>query len=118
MKNVIALMTIAVCCSFATMAQGGGGQQMTPEQRKAMMVERLKPLGLNDVQIDSVIAINNDMRTLMGNVREMTPEERDAKMKEVNEARTKRMEKALGAELAKKVADATPQRRPGGGGGK
>ena len=67
--------------------------------------------------MDSVFAINNDMRALMGNVREMTQEQRDAKMKEVNEARTKRMEKALGVELAKKVADATPQRRPGGGGG-
>ena len=116
MKKVLALMVIALSCSLATMAQGGGGQQMTPEQRKAMMVERLKPLGLNDVQIDSVIAIGNDMRTLMGNVREMTPEQREAKMKEVNDVRTKRMEKALGAELAKKVADATPQRRPGGGG--
>lgn len=114
MKKVIALMSITLCCSLATMAQGGG-QQMTPEQRKAMMIERLKPLGLNDVQIDSVMAINNDMRTLMGNVIEMTPEQREVKMKEVNEARTKRMEKALGAELAKKVADATPQRRPGGG---
>jgi hypothetical protein len=39
MKKVLGLMMIALTCSLATMAQGGGGgQQMTPEQR----MERMK----------------------------------------------------------------------------
>jgi hypothetical protein len=40
----------------------GGGQQMTPEQRNAMMKERFKGMGCDDVQADSLIAISNDMR--------------------------------------------------------
>jgi len=120
MKKVIALVTLVICCSMTTVMAQGGGQQMTPEQRTAAMKERFKALGLNDVQVDSVIAIENDMRTLRGtNFRDLTPDERTAKQKEVSDARNKRLEKALPADLAKKVEDAmAQQRRPGGGGGK
>lgn len=120
MKKLIALLSIVLCCSLTNslMAQGGG-QQMTPEERMAQMKERLKPLGLTPVQTDSVIAIYSD-RSGMGNMRDMSQEDRQAAMKTMMEARTKRLEKVLGADLAKKVADAMPQRggggRPGGGG--
>jgi len=122
MKKVIVLVTLVICCSITTAMAQGGGQQQTPEQRAAAMKERLKPLGLTDVQVDSVIAIENDMRTLRGtNFRDLSPDERTAKMKEVSEARNKRLEKALPADLAKKVEDAMAQRpgggRPPGGGG-
>ena len=121
MKKIIGLLTVAVliCCT-AVIAQppGGGGQQMTPEQRTAMMKERLKPAGLTDVQTDSVIAVLTDRSYMsnMGNMREMDPEERQAKMKEVNDARAKRLEKSIGAELTKKVMEMMSQRGPGGGG--
>lgn len=121
MKKVFVWATIVFCCAVTTLpAQGGGGgQQMDPAQRAAMLKERLKPLGLTDVQTDSVVAIYSDrsMMASMGNFRDMTPEDRQAKMKEIGEAREKRMIKAgLPAELAKKVVE-TMTMRPGGSGG-
>jgi hypothetical protein len=120
MKKVIVCLAIVLGCSMtAVMAQGGGGgPQMTPEERIAMMKERLKPLGLSDVQTDSVVAVMNDRSYMAGmNFREMTPEDRQAKMKEIADAREKRLVKAgLSAELAKKVIE-TMSMRPGGGRG-
>jgi hypothetical protein len=123
MKKVIAFVAVAVCFSVTTaMAQGGGGgQQMTPEQRTAMMKERYKALGLNDVQTDSVIAISNDMRPKQMALREVAEADRPAKMKEIAEERDARLMKALPADLAKKVIEAMSQQRgggrPAGGGG-
>lgn len=121
MKKVIAILAVAFCFTASTaMAQGGGGQRMTPEERIAAMKEQLKPLNLTAVQTDSVVAIMTD-RSAMGNMREMSQEQRQEAMKNWMEARNKRMEKALGADLAKKVMETLPQGRgggrPGGGGG-
>lgn len=119
MKKVIVCVAIVLGCSMtAVMAQGGGGQQMTPEERIAMMKERLKPLGLSDVQTDSAVAVMSDRSYMAGmNFREMSPEDRQAKMKEIADAREKRLVKAgLSAELAKKVIE-TMSMRPGGGRG-
>jgi hypothetical protein len=123
MKKIIALFTVVFCCATSLMAQppAGGGQRMTPEERKAQMIERLKPLNLTQVQTDSVVAIYMD-NSAMAAMRDpnMSQEDRQAAMKAFSEARTKRLEKAIGADLAKKVAEAMPQRgggRPGGGGG-
>ena len=46
--------------------------------------------------------------------RDMTPEDRQAAMKTMTDARNARLEKALGKDLAKKVTDAMPQGRGGG----
>jgi hypothetical protein len=121
MKKIIALLTLVLVCSFNTlMAQPpGGGQQMTPEQRAAMMKERYKGMGLNDVQVDSVIAINNDMRPKMMALREASEADRPTLMKAMTDERNKRLEKALPADLAKKVIESmSMQRGPGGGGGR
>ncbi len=118
MKKIIVLVTLVLFCTLSTvMAQGGGGQQMSPEQRMAMQKERYKALGLNDVQVDSVIAISADMRPKMMALRDMDETERAAKMKEMNEERNKRLEKALPADLAKKVIEAMSMPRGGRGGG-
>ena len=127
MKKVIAFLAVVVCFSATTvLAQppggGGGGQQMTPEQRTAMMKERLAPAGLTPVQADSVIAIWNDraiMTAVYGTAdfQSMSREDRQAKAPAMNEARQKRLEKAIGAEATKKVMDIMSQ-RPGGGGGR
>ncbi len=122
MKKLLTLLTIVLCCSTATvMAQGGGGggQQMTPEQRAAMMKERLAPANLTPVQADSVLAIWNDrsiMTTVYGtdNFQSISREDRMAKAPALNEARQKRLEKAIGAEATKKVMEIMTQ-RPGGG---
>ena len=118
MKKVIALVTFVLLCSMSTlMAQGGGGQQMTPEERNAMMKERLKPIGLTEVKTDSVITIYGDRSMMVGMSRDTPQEERQAKMKEVNEAREKRMIKAgLSTDEIKKVQELMMQ-RPGGGRG-
>jgi hypothetical protein len=117
MKKVLALLSIAVCFTVSTAMAQGGGQQMTPEQRTAMMKDRLKDVGLTPAQMDSVVAITNDSRAAMVAMGDIPREERMEKMKPINEARNKRLEKALGADLSKKVIDAlAPRQRPGGGG--
>ncbi len=120
MKKVFGLLTIALCCSLTTLiAQppAGGGGQMTPEQRTAMMKERFKGMGCNDVQCDSLIAITNDMRPKQMALRDVPEADRPAKMKEITDERNKRIENALPADLAKKVIEAMSQQRPGGGRG-
>ena len=113
------MLIVAVLFSFAitTVNAQGGGQQMTPEQRAAMMKERLKPLGLTDVQSDSVVVVYSDRSymTAAGITRETPPEERQEKMKGINEAREKRLTKSIGADLTKKVMElmAQQQRPPG-----
>lgn len=123
MKKIIALVTVVLFCSMTTvMAQPpGGGQQMTPEQRAAMMKERLAPANLTPVQADSVMAIWNDrsiMTTVYGTAdfQGMSREDRQAKAPALNEARQKRLEKAIGADATKKVMEIMTQ-RPGGGRG-
>jgi hypothetical protein len=116
MKKVIAILAVAFCFTASTAMAQGGGQRMSPEERIAAMKEQLKPLNLTAVQTDSVVAIMTD-RSAMGNMREMSQEQRQEAMKNWMEARNKRMEKALGADLAKKVMETLPQRGPGGRGG-
>lgn len=117
MKKMFGLMILVLGLSItSTQAQNGGGQQMDPAQRLAMMKERFKNLGCNDVQVDSVIAISNDFRPKMMALRDLGQEERQAKMKEINEERNKRIEKALPEDLAKKVIEAMSMQRGGGRG--
>lgn len=119
MKKVIGFLAVVFCFTATTVMAQGGGQQRSPEERIAAMKEMLKPLNMTAVQTDSAVAILMD-RSAMGNMRDMAPEARQEAMKTWMEARNKRLEKALGAELAKKVIESMPQRgggRPGGGGG-
>jgi len=120
MKKLIALTSLIIACSCTTLlAQppaGGGGGRMDPAQQK----EQLKTqLGLTDVQADSVMAIQADVRAKLGaNMRDMSPEERQTAMKAMTEARNKRLEAALPADVAKKVEEMFAQRmqRMGQGG--
>ena len=119
MKKMFGLMILALGLSITSVqAQGGGGggQQMDPAQRLAMMKERFKTLGCNDVQTDSVIAITNDFRPKMMALRDLEPAAREEKMKEINDERNKRIEKALPADLAKKVIESLSMHRGGGRG--
>jgi hypothetical protein len=113
----LVILTLGLCISSAhAQTVGGGGQQMDPAQRLAMMKERFKTLGCNDVQTDSVMAISNDFRPKMMALRDLEPEARQEKMKEINDERNKRIEKALPADLAKKVIEALSMQRGGGRG--
>lgn len=120
MKKIAGILIVLICLTtLSASAQGGrgGGQQMDPAARAAMMKERFKALGCNDVQVDSVIAISNDFRPKMMALRDLDQEARVEKMKEINDERNKRLEKALPAEIAKKVIEAMSQQRGGGGRG-
>jgi hypothetical protein len=99
MKRVLGILTVLICLSSisASAQGGGGGQQLDPAARAAMMKERYKALGCNDVQVD----LDQDARA--------------EKMKEINDERNKRLEKALPADIAKKVIESMSQQRPGGG---
>lgn len=122
MKKVIVLLSFGLVCTVAANAQGGGGQ-MTPEQRLAMMKDRVKALnlGLSEALTDSVIAVYQDRSYMAGlNFREMDDAARQAKMKEIGDLRSKRLVKAgLTEDQVKKVAEAMTMRpgggRPGGG---
>ena len=125
MKKVIAFLAVVLCFSATTvMAQppgGGGGGQMTPEQRAAQMKERLAGLNLNlnPAQTDSAVAIMGDRSYTAGMTRDTPAEERQAKMKEANDAREKRLVKAgIAADVAKKIIEGMSFRPGGGGGGR
>jgi len=84
------------------------------------MKQRYKDMGLNDVQVDSVVAISADMRPKMMALRDASEADRPTLMKAMNDERNKRLEKALPADLAKKVIEAMSMQRgqrPAGGGG-
>jgi len=120
MKKIILtamLFTVGFVINANAQPPEGGGQRMSPEQRLAAQKERFKTLGLNDVQVDSVIAINNDMRPKLMALRDASESDRPTLMKAINEERNKRLENALSADLAKKVIEALSQQRPGGGRG-
>ena len=122
MKKVLALLTIALCFTAGSaMAQGGGQGQPTPEQRAAMMKDRVKALNLSltDVQTDSVVAIYSDRSYMAGvNMRELDDAARTAKMKEIGDARAARLKKAgFTDDQIKKIGEGMAF-RPGGGGGR
>jgi hypothetical protein len=95
---------------------------MDPAAFKARQIQQLKDsdLKLTDVQADSVVSINLELMQQMRGLRDLSADERQTKMKELNDTRLKRWTAALQDEaLAKKVADyyekQRQQRRPGGG---
>ncbi len=117
MKKLMLIAAVLFSLTITTANAQGGGQQMTPEERLQQTKERLKPLGLTDVQTDSVIAVFTDRSYMAGMTRETPPEERQEKMKVANEAREKRLTKSIGADLTKKVMEMMSQQRLAGGRG-
>lgn len=97
MKKVIALLTIAFCCSLTiTMAQPGGGQQMDPAQMLEMMKQRIKPgliekTKLSDAQADKVLEVQLWAQQQNRGLRDLSEEDRAKKMKETNEEREKKL---------------------------
>lgn len=124
MKKLMVLLVILFASSGSTLfAQGGGGGNMDPAQMKERQLTQLKSsdLKLTDAQADSVVSINMESRQQMRGLRDLSDDQRAAKMKEMNEFRMKRWAAALKDEaLAKKVADFYEKQRiarANGGGG-
>ena len=112
MKRLFILLVIfAITSTISVHAQPGGGRmQMTPEQmaaqkekQKAKLIEDLK---LTDAQAEAVMGVQAEMRTQMRGLRDLAPEERMAKMQEINDLKMKKYIEVLKDEaLAKKVSD-------------
>ncbi|MEJ7684631.1 MAG: hypothetical protein WKG06_43635 [Segetibacter sp.] len=109
MKKVIALLVFLVSVSgSALMAQQQGNGSFDPAKMKERQLQQLKEsdLKLTDAQADSVVSINMESRQQMRGLRDLSGDERRAKMKEMNDYRMKRFSEALKDEaLAKKVGD-------------
>ncbi len=122
MKKVIVLLVILLGASGSIlMAQGGGN--MDPAAMRERQLQQLKAsdLKLSDAQADSVVSINMESRQQMRGMRDLSDDQRAAKMKEMNDMRLKRWTSALKDEaLAKKVVDYYEKQRAAranGGGG-
>lgn len=95
MKKIITLAVFALICSLNTLQAQGGGQ-MDPAQMLEMMKQRVKPgliekTKLTDAQADKVLEIQLWSQGEMRGMRDLSEEERAAKMKTVNEEKTKKM---------------------------
>ncbi len=97
MKKVLALVALVLIASFSTiMAQPpGGGQQMDPAKMLEMMKQRVKPqliekTKLTDAEADKVLEIQVSSQGAMRGMRELSDEERMAKMKNIREENNKK----------------------------
>jgi Spy/CpxP family protein refolding chaperone len=97
MKKVFVLVAVVMIASFnSIIAQPpGGGQQMDPAKMLEMMKERVKPqlmekTKLTDTQADKVLEIQVASQGAMRGMRELSDEERMAKMKSIREENNKK----------------------------
>ncbi len=97
MKKVLALVALVLIASFNTiMAQPpGGGQQMDPAQMLEMMKQRVKPqliekTKITDAQADKVLEIQVGSQGAMRGMRELSDEDRMAKIKSIREENNKK----------------------------
>ena len=119
MKKVIVLLTIVIAGITSVQAQGGGFDPAAMKERQVKMLKESE-LKLTDVQIDSVVSVQAEFMQQRRGLRDLTSEDRQAKMKEMNEAMAKRMATALKDEaLARKVIayqqEQQKMRQQGGG---
>lgn len=94
MKKLITLSIFALICSLSNVQAQGGGQ-MDPAQMLEMMKQRVKPqliekTKLTDAQADKVLEIQLWSQGEMRGMRDLSEDERAAKMKTVNEEKTKK----------------------------
>lgn len=98
MKKILAIITMTLICALNTLiAQppGGGQPPMDPAQMLAMMKERVKPqliekIKLTDAQADKVVEIQAANMGNMRGLRDLSDEERMAKMKLIREENNKK----------------------------
>ncbi len=103
MKKVFVLLAICIAAITSACAQGGGFDPAAMKERQTKMLKE-SDLKLTDIQIDSVVAVQGEFMQQRRGLRDLAPEDRQTKMKELNEAMAKRLTSALKDEaLAKKV---------------
>ena len=125
MKKIIAGLSVVILsvCAMSASAQNGGGGADRMAQYRQMLKDSVQ---LNDTQIDSVMAVRQDMRPQMMAIRQdqsMSQEDKQAKMKALNDAASARYAKFMSADQAAKLQAmqdrmmARMRNRQGGGGG-
>jgi uncharacterized protein YfaA (DUF2138 family) len=118
MKKIIVgiAVLIAVFSISSLYAQGGGGR-MDPAAMKQKLKDDLK---LTDVQADSVVAISQEFRPKMMDIRNdqaLSQDDKRAKFMDLRAQQDKRVQAVLGDDLFKKYQDWQMKNRPQRGGG-
>lgn len=93
MKKIVLFLTVIFAVSLGQVSAQQGPP--TPEQMIEMMKQRVKPsliekTKITDAQADKVIETMVWAQGQMRGMRDLSPEEREKKMKEVNDERTKK----------------------------
>ncbi len=93
MKKIVLFLAVIFAVSFSQISAQQGPP--TPEQMIEMMKQRVKPsliekTKITDAQADKVIETMVWAQGQMRGMRDLSPEEREKKMKEVNDERTKK----------------------------
>jgi len=107
MKKITVMLALVLGLGYTTSFAQPGGGNFDPAKMKERQLQRLKEsdLKLTDAQADSVVSINMETMQQMRGLRDLSEDQRSAKMKEVDEYRLKRWTTALQDDaLAKKVA--------------
>ena len=106
-KIILSICLLFAAISFVSAQQGGGGGNMA--ERMAQMKQRLKDsVQLTDVQIDTVMAIQQSFQPRTREIRmdqSMSDADKQAKLKEIADERNKKFEASFGKELGQKIAD-------------
>ncbi len=110
MKKLFLLFVVCSITATTSFAQPGERMQMNPEQMAAMKEKQkaklMEDLKLSDEQAEAIMGVQADMRKHTMQLRDLEPEERMAKMKEINEMKQKKYAEVLKDDvLAKKVMD-------------
>lgn len=123
MKKIIAglsVVILSVCAMTASAQNGGGGGD-----RMAQFRQTLKDsVQLNDTQIDSVMAVQQELRPQMRAIfqdQSLSQDDKQAKMKVLNDQASARYAKFMSADQLAKLqalqASMRGRMRRGGGGG-
>jgi len=125
-KVILSICFLIAAVSFVSAQPQGGGQGGNQADRVARMKQRLKDeLKLTDVQIDTVMAIQQEFQPKTREIwmdQNMSQADKEAKLKVIGEERSKRFEASLGKDVGGKLTEyysRMPQRgggRPQGGG--
>src|SRR5437867_10517483 len=105
MQKLVLLLSIVAISSFGNMkAQQRGMDSTARKERMEKQRQNLKQqLSFTDVQADSAVNIQMEFMQQRRALRDLSPDERQAKSKEIMEAMHKRYVSALGEENAKKL---------------
>jgi Spy/CpxP family protein refolding chaperone len=126
MKKLILSMTVAACAALTVQAQdekpkspeGGaraegrqGGGRFTPEERLKRLTEQLT---LTQEQQDKIKKIFDDSRSQFEGLRDLQPEERREKMRELMKGQNDKIAEVLTAEQKEKFKEIAARRAEGG----